>query len=189
MLKRQPVLAISHKCNNCGDCCRGRGDIFLTPLNVFQISQFLGISQQTLINRYCKRIGKLEVCLTSKGEENECIFLKNNGNKTACDIYPIRPMACYLFPLSASSTPNLFTKNFSPLCPSSTNSISVEKFAYEQSNSRYLKDFRAKNKFVATICYLEKIENLDIEDMFHFLFFNTSEEEIEQKLNSILSSF
>lgn len=188
MLERQPVLTISHKCNNCGDCCRGRGDIFLTPLNVFQISQFLGISQQSLINRYCKRIGKLEVCLTSKGAENECIFLKNNGNKTACAIYPIRPMACYLFPLSASSSPNLFTENFSP-CPSSTSSISVEKFVYEQSNSRYLKDFKAKNKFVAAISYLENVENLDTEDMFHFLFFNTSEEEIEQKLNSILSSF
>lgn len=35
------IETIKFKCDRCGKCCKHRGDIALTPMDVFQISKYL----------------------------------------------------------------------------------------------------------------------------------------------------
>lgn len=186
--KQQPinVSTISHACKRCGNCCRCRGDIFLTPLSVLHISKYLGMSCEEFIGKYCERADFAEVHLRATGPQKECIFLRSTKGKSSCAIYEVRPLQCYLFPL-ANTGFYTFKKQYAPLCAVGTKAIPVEQFADENSNFRYQKDLVFQRYYLYALEYFEKHYTQNDKDaVFSFLFYNESEEELESKFHVIM---
>lgn len=94
------VSNVNFECIRCGKCCKHRGDLALTPMDVFQISKFLRISCEEMVWKYTTLSHKHDFpqpLIQGKGSQNTCIFYQSNE----CLIYPVRPAQCYLFPLVA----------------------------------------------------------------------------------------
>ena len=101
---------INFKCERCGKCCKHRGDLGLTPMDVFQISKYLNISCEEMVRRYTRlshRHGNFpQLVIQGVGKQSTCIFY---DRRSGCKIYPARPAQCYLFPLeplTPSTSPN-----------------------------------------------------------------------------------
>ena len=81
------------ECQNCGSCCGGGpGYVWVPEEDRQRIAAFLGISEEQLVHRYCRRaLGKIS--LVEKASY-DCIFLEPEG----CRVYPVRPVQCRTFP-------------------------------------------------------------------------------------------
>ena len=89
-----PMERIAFQCKRCGECCKYRGDIFLTPLDVYYICNYLKISLETFLNSYVT-LTDIKLYIKTKGDtEKTCIFYTDNG----CLIHDVKPHACYVFP-------------------------------------------------------------------------------------------
>ena len=91
----------SGRCEGCGACCRGMGDtIRLDPLDVHELCLHLQKTFADLLEEYVDlhvEEGVILPHLRMREEEAEpCVFLSDDGR---CDIHPIRPGFCRLFPL------------------------------------------------------------------------------------------
>lgn len=86
-------------CNMCDKCCIYRGDIKVTPINVCNISRFLGVSNREFIEKYTNRFENrpLELFLKTNGEKRECVLYNNEIH--GCGIHKVKPMQCTMFPL------------------------------------------------------------------------------------------
>ncbi len=85
------------ECTQCGNCCSGDpGYVWATKEEVRRIATFLGRSDGRLNGKHLRRVG-LRYSLTEK-DNGDCIFLKRDGDKTLCGIYPVRPLQCRTWP-------------------------------------------------------------------------------------------
>lgn len=94
------ISEVDFKCQRCGQCCKHRGDLVLTPMDVFQISKYLRISCEETVRRYTQLSNRHDfpqIVIQALGKQSTCIFYDNS--KRDCTIYPTRPAQCYLFPL------------------------------------------------------------------------------------------
>ena len=96
----QPGQTFRFHCTQCGDCCRHREDILLTPFDLFRIAGHLGITPGEVVKTYCEvYLGSSShfpvVRLLPVGDEKACPFLKENR----CSIHTSKPTVCALFPL------------------------------------------------------------------------------------------
>ena len=96
----KPGQKFRFHCDQCGDCCRNREDILLTPFDLFRIAGHLGIAPGEVVKNHCETyIGSSShfpvVRLLPVGEEKACPFLKENR----CSIHASKPTVCALFPL------------------------------------------------------------------------------------------
>lgn len=87
-------------CNQCGQCCRNRDDILLSPYDLNRVAHALFVPPKTVIDRYCNLyVGENSrlpvVVIRPLGKERVCPFLKNNR----CTIHASKPTVCALFPL------------------------------------------------------------------------------------------
>ena len=84
-------------CTQCGNCCSGGpGYVWLTVDDMHRIAQFLQMEFDNFVKTYVRRIsGKYS--LTEK-RDFDCVFLKREGGKAMCGIYPVRPMQCRTWP-------------------------------------------------------------------------------------------
>lgn len=187
--RKENNTVISHKCNNCGMCCRNRGDISLTPLDVFNISKFLKMSCKDFISKYCETDEDVDVRILAHGMLKACIFLKTNPNgKNKCDIYQVRPMACYLYPLKVfPGRLNVFRKDDAQFCPTSKKSIPISQFVREKSNNRYEYEFYHILRFaVAVDNYTVKHPHVSNQEKIEYFFYNNSIEELNEKLDNCI---
>ena len=84
-------------CTQCGNCCSGDpGYVWATKEEIKLISKFLGQDNGWLDKKHLRRVG-LRYSLTEK-PDGDCIFLKREGGKTMCGIYPVRPLQCRTWP-------------------------------------------------------------------------------------------
>lgn len=95
------VTKVSFKCNNCGKCCRLRGDIVLYPMDIIRISNFLNISCKDFLKEYTITLESStilsQIVIKSKNDKFlTCVFLDEENMK--CSIYKARPIACSNFP-------------------------------------------------------------------------------------------
>lgn len=89
------VESINFKCNGCGACCKNRGDIFLSPLDIYYICRYLNISLNTFMDTYVVKDSIL-LYIKDKGDpEKTCAFY---GTQIGCMIHPVKPKTCYMFP-------------------------------------------------------------------------------------------
>ena len=96
----KPGQTFRFHCTQCGDCCRHREDILLTPYDLFRIAGHLGITPGEVVKTCCEvYLGSSShfpvVRLLPVGDEKACPFLKENR----CSIHTSKPTVCALFPL------------------------------------------------------------------------------------------
>ena len=88
---------LSFECTQCGNCCSGDpGYVWATKEEVRRISKFLGRTDGWLEKKHLRRVA-FRYSLTERSD-GDCIFLKREGGKATCDIYPVRPVQCRTWP-------------------------------------------------------------------------------------------
>ena len=88
------------RCKQCGNCCRNREDILISPYDLFRSARHLSMTPKDVIDRYCHfYIGTGShlpvVLLKAVGRDKHCPFLQSNR----CSIHISKPTVCALFPL------------------------------------------------------------------------------------------
>ena len=81
------------ECKLCGTCCYGKGGIFLEDAEIERIAEFLGLTIDTFIARYCET--RLERTSIKTGPDDYCIFY---NHEKRCLIHPVKPEICALWP-------------------------------------------------------------------------------------------
>jgi len=102
----EPIVASREKwyadglrfeCTQCGNCCSGPpGFVWVTREESRRIAEYIKSADKTLGPEHKRRVG-LRHSLTEK-PDGDCIFLKREGGKTRCGIYPVRPLQCRTWP-------------------------------------------------------------------------------------------
>lgn len=85
-------------CLACGNCCRNREDLLVTPYDIFRIAKYLQMSMKEVIEKYCEvYIGddsRLPVVrIKPKIHNLVCPFLK----KGLCGIQEAKPLICGIY--------------------------------------------------------------------------------------------
>ena len=187
MSLRKDLGLISCDCSRCGNCCQRRGiELSLTPLDVFNISHYLNISTKDFVEKYCDVGRDFDVRIRTIEFNKKCIFFTHDFEKGSCycQIYDVRPMACYLYPLKSGleSKDSFFIDSGAP-CPTSDKQISYSEYVERNSNGRYDEEFKHYKYFCMAIgaFYCDK-NSPSLTEMFEYLFYNESAEEAKQKL-------
>lgn len=87
-------------CEGCSKCCQGMGSsIVLDPLDIYRLTNYLGVSFETLLLdavelNVVDGIVLPNLKMTGSGEK--CAFLNEHGR---CSVHSARPGICRLFPL------------------------------------------------------------------------------------------
>ena len=81
------------QCQQCNQCCRQPGVVYMTPAETETAASFLGITPFHFVNQYCELLDRRQIVL-KKHEDEACIFLNRQG----CSIHPAKPRQCREFP-------------------------------------------------------------------------------------------
>ena len=101
-------------CDQCGKCCRNRGDILLSPLDLYNLVRATGKSITEVIDRYgdCY-IGShsnLPVVRLRFREDldgtSTCFFLGRRDGKFYCRVHEQKPGVCRMYPLGKAAVVN-----------------------------------------------------------------------------------
>jgi len=121
---------ILHECIACGACCH--------------LKVNLGNDDVERILRYSGQKGLSDVVMEKRGsrywlkrDSGECCFLAYSEDKPRCQIYPIRPIACRLYPL----IPTGERLKADPLCPgfNNTKGQTFKEFLRTQEVGAYVR--------------------------------------------------
>ena len=87
-------------CQRTGSCCRGRGAVYLTPVDTVRIAAHLGCSTLDLRLQYTHATPQGPVLRIQGGFDGDgsCIFLDAD---CGCSIQPVKPQQCAAYPLWA----------------------------------------------------------------------------------------
>jgi hypothetical protein len=98
-------------CSQCGNCCTGGpGYVWVSPEEIVRLAEFLHITADQVVERYCRKVGDRLSFKEKRGPGGfDCVFL-TEGKETApskggvplkrqgCSIYPVRPLQCRTWP-------------------------------------------------------------------------------------------
>jgi hypothetical protein len=88
---------LKFSCTQCGNCCSGPpGYVWASKEEIGKIAAFLGRTDGWLGREHLRRVG-LRYSLTEH-PDGDCVFLKREGKKALCSIYPVRPLQCRTWP-------------------------------------------------------------------------------------------
>ena len=95
-----PDEGFEFHCTMCGQCCKNRNDILLSPYDLCRMATGLGISLIDVVDKYGEvYIGESSkiplVALKMRDDNGKCPFLCRNS----CKIHVYKPTVCALFPL------------------------------------------------------------------------------------------
>lgn len=80
------------ECTQCGTCCQGEGGIYLTREEIERISQFLGLSRQAFLEKFClEKNGRIYI---QTREDGFCHF----SQEGRCHIHAVKPTPCRKWP-------------------------------------------------------------------------------------------
>lgn len=80
-------------CRMCGQCCRGKGGIVVSPTDLVRITRALGLTPGEFRSRYGEeRGGKLQI---RTGEDGACIFFREGRG---CTVHEGKPDVCRAWP-------------------------------------------------------------------------------------------
>ncbi len=81
------------QCQQCGDCCAGRGGIHVQPHEVEAMAAFLSISVEDFCSNY------VEASVTGPrltvADSGFCVFMLEGAN---CRVHPVKPFICRQWP-------------------------------------------------------------------------------------------
>lgn len=85
-------------CSRSGNCCRGRGDCYLTPADTARIADHLDLSvfDFRLSYTHTTRLGTILKVRDGYRGDGSCIFLESDQS---CAIQPVKPTQCTDYPL------------------------------------------------------------------------------------------
>ena len=86
-MSRQPVF----QCQQCGDCCAGRGGIFVRPEEVAAMAALLEMEEQEFCVRYVESSSLGARLAIADGV---CVFLQDN----CCRVHAVKPFICRQWP-------------------------------------------------------------------------------------------
>lgn len=99
------VTKTNHHCKRCGKCCRKHPQpLGITPMDILQISKFLGICKEQFLQEYCKIVdysedGKIKAYALKEnnyvGKKCYCVFY---DSKKGCKIHDVSPKQCRQYP-------------------------------------------------------------------------------------------
>lgn len=85
-------------CSECGGCCTGApGFVFVRKEDIARIAAHIGRSDEGLTSEHIRRVGS-RYSLTEDPKNGDCCFLKRDGDRLTCEIYPVRPKQCRTWP-------------------------------------------------------------------------------------------
>ena len=86
------------ECQRCGICCTGI-ELPYDPESIFEIAKFLKLTVKEVIEKYYGRTTEYGKAWESENHKRTpCPFLKADGDRKTCTIYPVRPLGCQLYP-------------------------------------------------------------------------------------------
>ena len=101
-------------CSQCGNCCTGGpGYVWISRQEIVRLAEFLKITPQETVERYCRKIDGQFSLKERRGPGGyDCVFLKYETDKTNppggggevthtrrfCSVYPVRPLQCRTWP-------------------------------------------------------------------------------------------
>lgn len=89
---------LKFSCTQCGNCCTGApGYVYVNREEIERIAAFIGRTDGTLGKEHLRRVG-FRYSLTENKKNGDCCFLKTEGGKRTCSIYPVRPLQCRTWP-------------------------------------------------------------------------------------------
>lgn len=84
-------------CTQCGNCCSGPpGYVWVKKAEVEKIAAFIGREGKGLTREHLRRVGRRHSLTELRN--GDCCFLKTDGEKRTCGIYPVRPLQCRTWP-------------------------------------------------------------------------------------------
>lgn len=85
-------------CHRTGNCCRGRGEVFLTPVDTLRLAEHLGLSDFDFRLQYTHRTSHGPVLRVQGGHDGDgsCIFLSED---CGCSVQSVKPQQCVAYPL------------------------------------------------------------------------------------------
>jgi Fe-S-cluster containining protein len=86
-MSRHPVF----QCQQCGDCCAGRGGIFVRPEEVAAMAAFLKMDEEEFRSRYLESSSMGTRLGISDGF---CVFMEDHR----CRVHPVKPFICRQWP-------------------------------------------------------------------------------------------
>jgi len=90
-----PVSAFA--CHRCGNCCRGDGDVALTPDDTVRLAAALELSEQAFLSQYTRPREDGATCLIDQGDRlRSCVFLTAENT---CQVHAVKPHQCEGFPM------------------------------------------------------------------------------------------
>jgi Fe-S-cluster containining protein len=85
------------ECTLCGNCCSGPpGYVWVTKDNIRRIAEYVGEPSGWLPTTHLRRVF-FRYSLTER-PGGDCVFLRRDGDKAYCQIYPVRPRQCRSWP-------------------------------------------------------------------------------------------
>lgn len=108
-------------CTRCGYCCHGETTVSLDEKDRERMTRVLGMSQETVKNKYWRITGKI---VQMKVSDGHCVFYEDG-----CKVHKGRPWRCGQWPLHPSilSDENNF-HTIADSCPGIKKEIGYEKF-------------------------------------------------------------
>jgi len=154
----EEILTLNSKtnlsCKICDKCCKYRGDIRLTPINILEISKFLKIEIKEFLEKYTYELENEEPEIALKGVGKEKICVLNDEISHKCKINKVKPIQCVMFPLIPIDVDKDLFINMKT-CPLSSNKkISVNKWL--NGNNKIYK--RNKRIYIKWIQFIEEIQ-------------------------------
>jgi Fe-S-cluster containining protein len=90
-MNRHPARPV-FQCQQCGDCCHGKGGIYVTPEEAAELAGHLNLPLDEFSRRYLE-VSALGVGLATA--EGLCVFL---GEGNYCRVHAVKPFICRQWP-------------------------------------------------------------------------------------------
>ena len=88
-------------CTECGQCCRGAGEVRLTPADIHRLAAAEAMDESVWIQRRARLSYRRDGLSLVDGSGAACVYLENDR----CRVYADRPDQCRRFPF-AQTTPS-----------------------------------------------------------------------------------
>ncbi|MFT5441190.1 MAG: Fe-S-cluster containining protein [Myxococcota bacterium] len=85
---------LQFKCTQCGHCCRGPGNVWVSDNEIEELAALVELSDEQFRETYIKRAARRGLLIAQK-RNKDCIFWDETGG---CQVYSARPKQCRTYP-------------------------------------------------------------------------------------------
>ncbi|MCK4340982.1 MAG: YkgJ family cysteine cluster protein [Phycisphaerae bacterium] len=97
--KKEPWYkdGLRYECTRCGQCCTGRGYIWVDYQEILGMAEHLNLEPETFLYLYVRRVkSRRSLVQTPQGN---CVFLSyDSAGQSQCKVFPARPAQCWTWP-------------------------------------------------------------------------------------------